>query len=346
MKGRRVVLGHSGDQAVAALMVDGRLDDLLIDPVHDNVPLPGAIYRAICDRPVKGQGGMMVRLPMGNGFLRGAKGLRPGQPVLVQVTSYAEPGKAPPVTGRILFKSRYAIATPDAPGINISRAIKDEEARVRLMDIAHSVVDPKGPTGLILRSVAQDAPDQEIEQDIAVMADLAAAVFGDQNGDKPELLVEGADAHMQAWREWGDVGDVADGPSALNDHDIPDLIEELRSPRVELAGGAYAFIEPTRALIAIDVNTGRDMSQAAGLKANIALARDLPRQLRCRGLGGQITVDFAPTAKKDRRQLEQVLKSALRADTVETSLVGWTTLGHFEMQRKRERLPLTETMPR
>ncbi|MCB1331935.1 MAG: ribonuclease E/G, partial [Maritimibacter sp.] len=79
---------------------------------------------------------------------------------------------------------------------------------------------------------------------------------------------------------------------------------------------------------------------AAGLKANIALARELPRQLRCRGLGGQIVVDFAPMPKKDRPALEQVLRAALRADPVETALAGWTPLGLCELQRKRERRPL------
>ena len=58
------------------------------------------------------------------------------------------------------------------------------------------------------------------------------------------------------------------------------------------------MIEPTRALVAVDVNTGPDTSPAASLKANIAAARDLPRQLRLRGLGGQVVVDFAPMPKK------------------------------------------------
>ena len=102
----------------AALMVDGRLEDLLID---SDAPRPGTIYRAIADRPVKGQGGMFLRTPDGPAFLRQVKGLAPGQPILVQVTGHAEPGKALPVTAKILFKSRYAIVTPGAPG-SISRA--------------------------------------------------------------------------------------------------------------------------------------------------------------------------------------------------------------------------------
>ena len=70
------------------------------------------------------------------------------------------------------------------------------------------------------------------------------------------------------------------------------------------------------------------------------MARDLPRQLRLRGLGGQIVIDPAPMAKKDRRQVETALKAALRAEPIETNFVGWTTLGLIELQRARVRAPL------
>ena len=126
MKGRIVVLDMIGEQAAAALIIDGVLEDLAIDPAGD-APLPGAIYRAVADRPVKGQGGLFVKLPGGSGFLRQTAGIAPGDRLLVQVTGPAEPGKATPVTTRLLFKSRYAILTPGAPGLNISRKIRDEE---------------------------------------------------------------------------------------------------------------------------------------------------------------------------------------------------------------------------
>ena len=123
------------------------------------------------------------------------------------------------------------------------------------------------------------------------------------------------------------------------------MIAALRDPAIPLPGGASLIVEPTRALVAVDVNTGPDASPAAGLKANIAAARALPRALRCRGLGGQVTIDFAPSPKKDRRQIETTLRAAFKADPIETVLAGWTPLGHFELQRKRERLPLSETLP-
>jgi Rne/Rng family ribonuclease len=103
-------------------------------------------------------------------------------------------------------------------------------------------------------------------------------------------------------------------------------------------------IEPTRALVAVDVNTGGDFSPAATLKANLAAARDLPRQLRLRGLGGQITVDFAPLAHRDRPRIEAALRAALAEDGIETTLSGWTPLGHLELQRKRTRRPIA-TLP-
>ncbi|MEO1461000.1 MAG: ribonuclease G, partial [Pseudomonadota bacterium] len=125
MKGRTLVLDHLGDREAAALMVDGRLEDILID---GDAPRPGTVYRAIAERPMKGQGGVFLRTPDGSAYLRQIKGLAPGDALLVQVTGYAEPGKALPVTIKLLFKSRYAIITPDAPGLNISRQIKDEAA--------------------------------------------------------------------------------------------------------------------------------------------------------------------------------------------------------------------------
>lgn len=339
MKGSVIALDEIGGRKAAARLVDGRLDDLLVDP-GDATLRPGAIFRAICDRPVKGQGGMFVRLPDGSGFLRAARGLKPGQALLVQVTGWAQDGKAVPVTDRVLFKSRYAIVTPGAPGVNVSRRIRDEAARVRLKEIAHEVMGEAGAVGLILRSQAEEADDDDIAADIAAMRDLAQAVLDDADGSDPEALVDGADAHDLAWRDWPAPDLLADAPGSFAEHGIDHMLDDLRDARVALSGGGSAFIEPTRALVAVDVNTGADSSPAAGLKANIALARDLPRQLRCRGLGGQIVVDFAPMPKKERRALEQVLRAAFRADPVETALAGWTPLGLYEMQRKRERRPL------
>ena len=140
MKGRVVCLDEVDGRRAAALVVHGRLEDLLIDPVGDE-PLPGAIYRAVADRPMKGQGGMFVKLPGGlSGFLRQVSGIAPGQRIIVQVTGQAEAGKAVPVTVRLLFRSRWAIVTPGAPGLNISRRIRDEDVRAGLQALAEEAM--------------------------------------------------------------------------------------------------------------------------------------------------------------------------------------------------------------
>ncbi|SMX32264.1 ribonuclease E/G [Actibacterium lipolyticum] len=344
MKGRIVILDHLAGRPAAALMVDGKLEDLLIDPPED-VVAPGAIYRAVVDRQVKGQGGVFLKLPNGKGFLKQAKGLAPGQALLVQASGFSEPGKAVPVTPKFLFKSRYAIVTPGAPGLNISRSIRDDDERDRLLEIAHEAMgEADDSLGLILRSAAESVEEEAILEDIAAMYELAVGVMSETTGE-PELLLDAPDAHTLAWRDWSDPDpdEVVSHDGAFEELGVLDAIDALDGPTA-LSGGGSIHVEPTRALVAVDVNTGADTSPAAGLKANIAAARDLPRQLRLRGLGGQITIDFAPMPKKDRRQLEQVLKAAFRYDAVDTTHAGWTPLGNFELQRKRERLPLSESL--
>lgn len=338
---RVVILDEIKGRPIAALLVDGALEDVAIDPITD-APLVGAIYRAVADRPMKGQGGMFVRLPEGSGFLRQTAGIAPGQRLLVQITGPAEAGKAYPVTTRLLFKSRYAIVTPDAPGLNISRRIKDEARRGALDVLAGAAMQgADAALGLILRSACDEADDADIAEDITAMRDLAVAVLADLDGG-PELLVEGAGAHETAWRDWADPAPDAVVQGGLADHDVLEMLDALLAPRVDLGEG-HMMIEPTRALVAVDVNTGNDTSPAASLKVNIAAARALPRQLRLRGLGGQVVIDFAPMPKRDRAVLDQVIRAAFKAEP-EVNLAGWTVLGLYEFTRKRDRLPIAQVL--
>ena len=334
MKGRVVALDHWRGREAAALMVDGRLEDLLIDPAEG--PRLGAIFAARVERPLKGQGGVLVAWPGGQGFLRRAKNLAPGDILPVQISGFAEPGKAPPVNDRLLFKSRFAIVTPGAPGLNVSRSIRDDDRRDALKGLALEGMNGSDH-GLILRSASQDADDDDILSDIQAMRELCEATLTPPL--QPGVLFDGDGAHLTAWRDWPAPGQIATMDNSFESHGILDEIERLADTHVALGPHSMA-IEPTRALIAVDVNTGSDLSPAAALKANLAAIKDLPRQLRLRGLGGQITVDFAPIAKRDRRQIETALRAAFRADPVETEIIGWTPLGHMELKRKRERPPL------
>lgn len=341
MKGQLILLDEIDGREAAARLVDGKLDDLLVEGPG---LAPGTILRVRAGRAAKGLGGMFCEGPEGNVFLRQVKGLSPGETLLVQVSGHAEPGKAPPVTAKLLFKSRYAIVTPGAPGLNLSRRIRDEALRDALQELAHEAMAGQGADlGLILRSSCAEAEPEEIAEDIAAMCELAQRVLADAEG-APEVLVAGDGPHEAAWRDWTGPAQVERGPGAFAAHGLEEEIAALRAPLVPLPGGAHMAVEATRAMVAVDINSGGDLSGAAGLKANIAAMRALPRALRLRGLGGQIVVDMAPMPRKERRQVESALRGALKADGIETALVGWTGLGHLELLRHRARLPLAECL--
>jgi len=343
VKGRQILiepLPAGGD--AAALMVDGRLQDLLLDPdPADATPRPEAIYRAVPSRPMKGLGGVMVDLGGGcTGFLRGPRPPAPGRPLLVQVSAWVEPGKASPVSARLRLKGRTAILTPDAPGHNIARSMRDPGRRAALAALAGEAMASAEPAlGLVLRTAAAEAPDAEIRHEIAALRAEWASLLADASGT-PALLRQAPGAADQALRDWRTAGDnLRRAATSLADAGVWEDVAALRAPQVALGQGSLA-VEPTRALVAVDVNTGSDLSPAAALKVNLAAAAELPRQLRLRGLGGQIAIDFAPLARSDRPRIEAALAAALRADGVDTAVVGWTPLGHLELQRRRVRRPV------
>lgn len=343
MKGRVVLLDEVAGRRASALMVDGKLHDIFVDPPEGSAPGVGAIARAKADRPLKGQGGITLHLGGGHmGYLRRAKDIAPGDVFLVQISGVAEPGKAAPVTPDLIFKSRYAIVTPHKPGLNVSRAIRDEDERDRLLEIAHDSRAASDGYGLIIRSSAEGVLADAIQDDIFAMCKTATMVISETMGE-PEWLLDADDAHTRAWREWDAPDEVNEGGFA--DHGVLEAVDAALAVRQPLPGGAYAFIEATRALVAIDVNTGADHSLAAGLKANLALVRDLPRLTRIKGLGGQITLDLAPMPKRDRKQLEDAVKKAFRQEGGDVVVAGWTPLGMLELTRKRDRAPLCQIWP-
>ncbi|MEM7718897.1 MAG: ribonuclease E/G [Pseudomonadota bacterium] len=343
MKGTLAVFDRIDGRAAAARVVDGRLDDLLIDP-PDGYIRPGAIYRAKAGRQMKGQGGMILETPDGPLFLRQAKGVSPGDTLIVQVSTFAEPGKANPCSPRLLFKSRFSMVTPGAAGRNISKAIRDEDRRVELHELLESLDVPKD-IGLVLRTAADTSEDTVVAEDAVAMISLAQAVMNEPVVGLPEKLFDGLDATDLAIRDWPAPDVTENGAGAFEATGVADMVASLASAREGLPSGGFFFVEPTRALVAVDVNTGPDTSPAASLKANIETLRALPRALRLRGLGGQIVVDLAPLSKRDRKQIESVARAAFRADTIETTLVDWTPLGHLELIRKRERVPLKDLLP-
>lgn len=347
MKGRQIVLGRVFGREAAALTQDGQLLDVIIDASDVQPFAPGAICRARVDRLVKGQGGVFLRLPGdARGYLRDRSGLREGQSLIIQVIGSAEDGKALPVSTRLAFRGRLVIVTPGAPGVNISRRIREPAIRDRLTALGESALsDLSPPPGIVFRSLAAHADHDETAAELTQLLELATTIAADREG-MPELLLDAPTPAESAWRDWSETepDSIEDTPDAFAQTGVLEKLESLQRTRVDLPNGAWADIEPLRALVAIDVNTGRDHSPAAGLKANIALARDLPRQLRLRGLGGQIVVDFAPIPKRDRGTLEQTLRSAFKTESAETVLIGWTAMGLYEISRKRDRIPLSRLL--
>ena len=189
--------------------------------------------------------------------------------------------------------------------------------------------------GMILRSSCKNAFDKDILDDAEEMLNLAGKIFSDESSEE-QLILESDKPHALAWREWSEDAVVFSENGSFEIYGVLDLLEELKSERVETSDGHF-FIETTRACTTVDINTGSDTSPAAALKANLATARDLPRQLRLRGIGGQIILDPAPISKKDRRIFDTSLRTAFRKDSVETNIVGWTAMGLIEIQRARVR---------
>jgi ribonuclease G len=233
---------------------------------------------------MKGQGGLTLTLEDGaKGYLRHAKGIVPGATHdRAGLGPFAEPGKAAPVTPKPLFKSRYAIVTPGCAG---AEHLAPDQATRRSVTAfwkwpMRRWRAPREGHGLILRSAAEGVDAETLDGDIAAMRDLAAAAMVDVAGG-PERLV-----WMRRTPILPCVARLV-GPRSRRGHRRAGKL--CRSTACSTPwtrcfrpigpafcrGGSSAHVEPTRALVAVDVNTGGDMSLAAGPQGQpIALARE------------------------------------------------------------------------
>ena len=109
---------------------------------------------------------------------------------------------------------------------------------------------------------------------------------------------------------------------------------------VELPSGGNLIIEKTQAFVAIDINTSKNSSLNSALKVNIEAVKEVPRQLRLRGLGGKIIIEFGPSSKKYRKKIEETLvHNSLSSDKLR--IAGWTNLGNLELEKPRDRFYLS-----
>jgi Ribonuclease G/E len=334
---RHILIAPEG----AALLDRGIVEDLILAASNDTVPSPGEIHRGRIERLVPKLGAAFVRLANGKtGYLRDVKNLREGDSLTVQVTAYAETGKASPVDQRIVTKGSRIILTPGAPGVNVSRQIRNSDERVRLA-AAVGGVDPDCDPGIILRSAAEGVEISVLLAELDGLRDELDRIETDA-GTEPAVLLR-VDPATIALREWTvpPPRDTLFSKQVLEGREMADW---ERDAVVDLPSGAWMAVEATRAMVTVDVNTAGEFGGGASLTANLEAAKELPRQLRLRGLGGQVIIDFAPLKKTDRKRVEEALKAAFRKDPIETTLAGWTPLGNFELQRKRARRPLSKLL--
>ncbi len=342
-KGAFIAFDTFNSRGCAAMLYDGLLVDLLMDSLMDSGEnsggagevVPEAIYFATAGRDLPRQKAMMVDLGAGaTGFLK-YKTPPIERAFLVQVKTHVGEGKAAPVREFPLLKGRYVILVLGESGaINVSKAI-DPDRRDALKA---AVADAAGDASVILRTACQNGLLADIIAEVRDMISLAADIRARcaDGGIAVGLVHAAPSARTLALRDWGDVP-VIDEAGCFERLGIADQIESLDSPIAGLPNGARMVIESTSALVAVDVDTGGDFGGDAGARANFACAGDLPRHLRLRGLGGQIVIDPAPMPKRDRARFEMILRKALTGDDVPTEMVGWTKLGHYELQRKRSR---------
>jgi ribonuclease E/ribonuclease G len=243
--------------------------------------------------------------------------------------------------------------------------VAEPAARVRLAE-----TPGLEPGGWIVRARAAEAPPEQIQTEGAALARAGGALFSRLPGlSAPALVAEGPGAVIRLLVESAELPhliEIADGaaraqaegwatdfgvglaPTGSPDgdpfapRDLHGRIEELLRPEVPLPGGGAIIIEPTRALVAVDVDAG---ANATPLQANLEAAREIARQIRLRHVGGIVVIDFVTMRREqDRKNLLSALRQAVSQDPVPTHLYGMSALGLVELVRERRGLALSQLL--
>ena len=302
-----------------------------------------------------------------------------GDEIIVQVKREALKTKPPALSGAIDITGRYVVLTIGKKGCNISKKIRDKAVRSHLLEILGEYEDP----GYLLiartnsAGVAEETLREEIEallkryekisqqgiyrQPFQCLEQAPPAYLADiRDGyaeqierivTDDEQLYTQAEAYLKEYSpqeqdklvRW----DPKDGKLDAV-YNVTRTIEHALMPKVWLKSGAYLVIQPTEALISIDVNTGKAVSkkkdvQKTFAKINLEAAREIAAQMRLRNLSGIILVDFIDLEdKEDQKKLMECLRQEVRKDPVQTTVVDMTKLGLVEITRKKGRKSLYE----
>lgn len=304
-----------------------------------------------------------------------------GESILVQVTKEPISTKGPRVTAQISLPGRNLVYLPFASRIGVSRKIDDREERSRLRQMVGKIL-PKDSGGVIIRTVAEDLTEEHLQRELKSLlalwkkikrkatfvhppalvqreASLTSGIIRDLFSDKVDHLWVDSEELFGEVRKYLEQVDpellervtlYRDATPLFDKFDIEAEIRDLFKRRVDLPTGGYLIIEPTEALISIDVNTGRYTGSAKDpektiLRTNLDAAREIARQLRLRDIGGIVVIDFIDMETRGNRdRVLQELRTHLARDRARTRAHAVSELGLVEMTRQRVRESLWASM--
>lgn len=364
-----VLLFAEGDREWAALLKGGRLEDLVAeDGGGFRGPRRGAVHVGRVDRLSPGGRVAFVDLGGGqSGMLTAAAGLDAGDRLLLQVDRYAVEDKAPRVTEAVSAPGYWLVAVRGSEGVRCSRRMPGETSRDRLV----AAVEPYARSmRVVVRTAAQHAELTELTEEAEDLRDQIEEWEGEARKGEPRMLDPGPGPLDRAVQDWFGPEDVAvlaaggDVEAILQDvaefqprrcsseeellehRDLASQIRALLDSRVDLKGGGWMRIEQTSALVAVDVNSGgRFLDRRATEALGVEAAGRLPAELRMRGLGGVVVVDFPPFGESGDEAVGAAMERAVHRDVPGLRLMGWTKAGLYELVRKRDRRPLPECFP-
>ena len=301
--------------------------------------------------------------------------LKPKQTVLVQVSKDEVGSKGAVLTTYLSLAGRYVVLMPDSDTQGISRKIDDEQTRTRIREATAKLSVPVD-MGVIIRTAGKDRTRVELNRDLRVLLRLWDNIQKQANSIKaPGLIFKEQDVIIRALRDYfsSDIDEIiVDADEAFDraqeymnmvmpnhrsvlsryverrpifhHYRVEEQIDAIYSPKVTLSGGGSIVIEPTEALVSIDVNSGKQKSgnqEETATETNVEAAYEIGRQLKLRDLGGIIVVDFIDMAsRKNQQRVERALKETLASDKARVKIGHISRNGTLEITRQRLRSSL------
>jgi ribonuclease E len=301
------------------------------------------------------------------------------QILLVQVVKEERGNKGAALTTYLSLAGRYCVLMPNAGrGGGISRKISNPADRKRMKDMLAELEVPQG-MGVILRTAGLERSNLDIKRDYEYLSRLWDSIREiTMRSTAPALIYEEGDLIKRSLRDVYDT-DIAQvlvegeaGYEAASEfmrqlvphqatkvelykepiplfhrYQVESQFDAMHSPVVQLRSGGYIVINPTEALVAIDVNSGRSTRERnieeTALRTNIEAAEEIARQVRLRDLAGLIVIDFIDMEEnRHQRQVEHKVKDAMRNDRARIQIGRISAFGLLEMSRQRLRPSLLE----